>query len=139
MTNTMEPAVAREVAEDELKRFLTTMDLVVDESGLGEEDRSAHEKQLRVIVDAIMTGSLIIDDDGQPVYTPTVGIDRSPITFYEPDGGALMASDQHKKGQDMKRFFAMLAAMTRQPPVRFVKLKQRDLRVVQAIGVLFLS
>lgn len=132
-----DPVVAREVAELELERFLTSMDLTVDPGDLSEEVRASRQKQVDVVLDAIMRGMVTIDGDGQPIFVPRIG-DTSPITFYEPDGSSLLSSNA-KQTSEMQRFFGLVASMTRQPAARFAKMKMRDFRVVQAIALLFLS
>lgn len=136
--NTEDVKVAREIAEQEFERFADSMDLDVSLEGLDDEDRRGLERQRRTLVDAIVAGTLTIDEAGQPVYSPREG-NQSPLTFREPTGAVMMAADQRKKGQDVAKLYTMMAAMTQQPPQRFAHMKRRDLRVCEAIAVLFLS
>jgi hypothetical protein len=132
--------VATEVAEQEFARFLEAMDLVekCDSKNLDADDAKSFLDVKRIIVGAMETGHLVIDDKGQPVYTAKLD-DAGPIVFYEPDGAALMAIDQAKRGEDMKKAMRILSAMTKENPSRFAKMKLRDLKVCQAIQNLFLA
>lgn len=136
--STEEVKVAKEIAEAEFERFADAMDLDVSTEGLDDEDKRGLEKHRATIVNAIVAGHLVIDESGQPVYSPREG-NTGAITFREPTGATMMAADQRKKGQDMAKLYAMVAAMTQQPAQRFANMKRRDLRVCEAIAVLFLS
>jgi hypothetical protein len=130
--------IATEVAEVEFARFADAMDFDLDAKAMDEEDRKAFAGTKRTIVRAIEQGHLVVDDSGQPVYTPQLD-DRTPITFYEPKGITLLAMESRKKGEDVSKLFASLANMTKQTAVRFSKMSQRDLRVCMALATLFLS
>jgi CHASE1-domain containing sensor protein len=133
--------VATEVAEQEFARFLEAMDLAekCDAKGLDVEDAKSLTDVKRTIISAMERGNLVVDDKGQPVYTPKAGDNRNPITFHEPTGADLMAIDQAKKSEDMKRAFQLLGAVTGETPARFAKMLNRDIVVCQAIFALFLG
>jgi hypothetical protein len=128
--------IAAEVAEDEFARFVETMDLDVDPAGWDDEDKKSFVDAKRKIINAMMRGQLVIDDKGQPVFTPVSG---EPITFYEPKGSTFMAMDQKKKGHDTAKMFVMMADMTRQNAGRFSSMAGRDIKVCMAIMGLFLA
>lgn len=134
-----EMVVDREVAESEFDRFCEAMDLDVDPAGMDDGDKRSFESARRQLIKAICAGHLAVDEQGQPVYTPRVGPACDPITFYEPSGASLMAMDQKKKGHDVAKLYATMADMTRQPLVRFSKMKERDLKVCRAVTLLFLG
>lgn len=129
--------VAAEVAEQEFERFTESMDLDVNTSHMDAEDLKSYQDAKRKIVNEIMHGHLVIDEKGQPVYTPKCGLQT--ITFYEPTGASFMAMDGKKKGQDIGKLCALMADMTRQPPGLFAKLPGRDFKVCQTLVVLFLG
>ena len=133
-----QPKVATEVAVAEFERFAESMDLDIAPKGMDAEDQKALDDLKRKIVGAIERGSLVVDDKGQPVFTPQVG-DREPITFYEPVGSTLTSMDQRKKGQDIAKMFVTLAAQTKQPVKRFADMAGRDIKVCQALITLFLA
>ena len=62
------------------------------------------------MVRAIVDGHLVINDKGEPVFTPTVGNGES-ITFHEPTGASLQAM-RGKKDQDVDKLFGAMADMT---------------------------
>lgn len=133
-----EVVIAPEVAEAEFTRFTEAMDLDVDPEGMDDEDKKGFVDAKRKFVKAVVDGHLVVDDDGQPVYTPIVG-KGAPLVFREPGGAAFMAQDQKKQGHDMAKLFATMAAMTKMPLARFVKMKGRDIKVCIAVTTLFLG
>ena len=131
-------AIGRDVAESELQRFLDAMDLTEKLAGkMTEEDERSLVNTKERILAAMMRGYLVIDDKGQPVYTPQIGI-CEPLTFYEPTGATFMAMDGAAKGKDMAKMFRMLGEMCQCDPSRFSKMKNRDLGVCLAVMTLFL-
>lgn len=132
--------VAREVAEQEFERFAEAMDLDLDISRMDADDIKNLDGAKHTLVRAIERGDLVIDEKGQPVFTPTTKLDGiSTLTFYEPTGASFMSMDGKKKGQDFAKMFTLMAEMTRQPEKTFSKLPQRDLKVCRTIVTLFLG
>lgn len=132
------PKVAAEVAEAEFVRFVESMDLDVETSRMSEEDRQSFDAQKTRIVRAIMDGCVVVNEKGEPVFRPRSGT-PSEIVFHEPEGAALMAMDNRKKGHDVSKMFAVMAEQTKQPATVFAKMPMRDLKVAQAIATLFLA
>lgn len=130
--------VATEVAEQEFDRFVEAMGLDVDPKDWTDEDKQSFKEAKRRVISAMESGSLTIDEDGQPVYKPQLG-KTDPITFYEPTGADLMAIDQAKKGANVSATYKMLAAMTKTNAQLFANMKNRDLKVCQALQALFLA
>lgn len=134
-----EKKVATEVAEQEFMRWAEGADLEFKLDGLGDEDKKAFFDSKNTIVRAIEIGILIVDEHGQFVLTPRTEDAPSPITFKEPTGGALMASDQKKKDHDVTKMFAVMAHMTGQNIQRFAAMPSKDLKICQSIISLFLG
>jgi hypothetical protein len=135
-----EPKISKEMAEQEFDRFLEAMDIEADPVDMDEDDKKGFKQQKSRLVAAIMSGSAIIDDLGQPVFTPKrSGEDGPPITFYEPTGASIMAMDRKKKAEDVGKLYATMADMTKQPAKRFASMKYPDLRVCIAVTTLFLG
>jgi hypothetical protein len=136
----MTAAVAKEVAEQELARFLEAMDLVdkIDPKLMSEENANALAKNKAVVLRNIEEGHLTIDEQGQAVYRPRLG-NTAPVTFYEPTGASLMAMDGAGKGKDMTKMFRMMGDACQCDPSRFAKMKQRDLNPCLAVFSLFLT
>lgn len=130
--------VDAESANMEVDRFLEEMDIESDRGGMDEEDRAGFDNARATIVRAIRRGRLVINDSGEPVYTPA-SVDTGPITFHEPTGAAFMEMDRRKKGQDVSKMYAIMAGMTKQHAKVFSDMRNRDLKVCQAVTTLFLG
>jgi hypothetical protein len=132
----MVTVVDREVAEQEFERFAEAMDLDIDESGFDDdEDRSSFNKNKKRIVRAIVKGHLVINEDGEAVYTPyhQKSKYKEPITFHERTGATLMEMDRKKKGHDVAKTYAMLTQMCKVPKGTFANLVGEDVKVCEAI------
>jgi hypothetical protein len=135
-----ENKISVEMAEQEFERFGEAMDLDFDTSFMDEEDRKGFEGSKRRIVKAIMSGAMIINDEGCPVYTPQRAQgDVNPITFYEPTGATYMAMDRKKKTEDMGKMMALMADYTQTSSGLFAKMKNADFKVCLAVTTLFLG
>ena len=133
-----EQVIATSVAEDEFARFIESMDLDAEEAHMTTEERDAFRGLKRTVLRAMCTGRLVIDDKGQPVYTPQIG-NTKPITFHEPDGASIMSMDKKKAGENVAKTYAAMGAMTKTDASRFAEMKGRDLKVCQALYLLFLA
>ena len=131
--------VSQEVAEAEFARFGDAMDLDFDVSVMDDDDKAGFETQKRRVVRAIMKGSLVVNDKGEPVYTPQRVESAEPITFFEPRGGALMAMDRRKKNEDVAKMYALMGEMTKVPARTYSSMPMADLKVCQAVVTLFLA
>lgn len=128
--------VAADVAQDEFARFADAMDLDVDESKMDADELKSFKELKDTTLRALRRGQLVIDDKGQPVYTPKSG---TAITFYEPTGASFIALDSKKKDHDVAKMYALMADMTRQTEKLFALMPQRDLKVCRSIATLFLG
>ena len=130
--------VALEVAEAEFDRFLERMDLDGEEDQIDPEDRKAFLKTKRRFIKAVQAGHLVVDEKGQPVFTPQEG-GGGPITFFEPTGGSIMAMDSQHEKKRVHQMHAIIAHMTQQNMKRFAAMPRRDYEIVQSIALLFLG
>jgi hypothetical protein len=130
--------IAPDVALDEFARFCAAMDLDIDEKEMNEEELKEFTATRRKVLLAIERGNLVINEQGEPVFTPKLG-NVEPITFQEPTGATILAIDKAKKGQDAQKAFLMLADFTGQPVVRYAKMAGRDFKICQALMTLFLG
>lgn len=135
---TDEYKVDAQTAESEVDRFLEAMDIDADRQGMDEDSRSGYDNARATLVRAIRRGHLVINDEGEPVYTPRT-VDTGPITFREPTGATFMEMDRKKSGQDVGKLMAIMAGMTSQPSKTFANMKKRDFSVCQAVTTLFLG
>jgi len=131
--------VDSETAENEFNRFVDMMDLDLDATFMDEEDRKGLELQKRRIVRSIQSGALVINDEGEPVFTPQRSNEIEALTFHEPTGSAFMAMDKRKKNEDVSKMYAVMAEMSKVHSNVFSKLKGSDLKVCQAVVTLFLG
>jgi hypothetical protein len=132
--------VAREAAEDDFARWVSSMGLVdkLSDESLDADDKKNLTQAKSVLLRAIERGHLVVNQDGEFEYTPQIG-EKEPLQFPEPDGAALMAIESVKETEPIKRTFALLAAVTGQNRNRFAKMKNRDLDVCKNIVALFLG
>lgn len=123
-------------AEQEFERFVEAMGLDADPADMSEEDRKGFDEQKRRVIRAMQKGILVIDEAGQPVFTPQVG-NTEPLTFHEPTGASVIAMDSKRQGRDVAKMYATLADMTRTNEKRFSQMAIRDLKVCMALSTLF--
>lgn len=138
MVGEQEP-VALEVAENEFKRFTDAMDLKLDPDSMSRKDRTDFFALKQTILDALQSRHVTINDDGEPVLHPKSGDDKTPITFHEPTGGTFSSMDLVNEKHKVAQLRQLMASMTKQPVKRFNALKQRDLKVCDALLLLFLA
>lgn len=135
-----ERTVDPETAEQEFERWIEAMDIDTDPASMDEDDKASFQNQKRVITRAMEYGRLIINEEGEAVFTPvSVDVDGGAITFAEPTGADKMAVDKHKQGQSVHQAYAAMGSVTKQPPKLFAKMKQRDLRVCEAVFALLFT
>jgi hypothetical protein len=130
-----------EVAEAEFDRFVECMGLLLDTSTMDVEDKTAFDKQKNRIIDAMISGHLVINDDGEAVYTPfrhTSG-HKEPITFHERTGASVLAMDGKKKGHDMAKTYAIMAEMCKVHPATFSRLAGPDIKTCEAVYALLMD
>jgi hypothetical protein len=130
-----------EVAEAEFDRFVECMGLLLDTSTMDVEDKTAFDKQKNRIIDAMISGHLVINDDGEAVYTPfrpTSG-PKEPITFHERTGASVLAMDGKKKGHDMAKTYAIMAEMCKVHPATFSRLAGPDIKTCEAVYALLMD
>jgi hypothetical protein len=129
-------SIAAEVAEQEFVRFVEAMALDLDKEHMDDEDKKQFTAHRREFVRAVQRRQLVLNDQGEPVFTTSGG---DALTFHEPKGADLMQSDARKIGHDVKKFYTVMGAMTRTSSLKFEQMPNRDLKVCQAIAILFLA
>lgn len=135
----MTDKIAKEMAEQEFDRFAEAMDLNVDTTKMDLEDKQGFTEQHGRLINAIQKGSLVINDNGEPVFTPQRTQGTDPITFYEPTGASLMAMDRKKQTEDIAKMFAAMGDITKTHANIFSKMRMSDLKVCMAITMFFLG
>jgi len=138
---TTENIVDKETAEAEFDRFVDSMDLDLDTANMDAEDLTAFNKQKSKLVKAVMLGSLVINENGEAVYTPRN--DRSKykeaLTFHERTGASLMAMDGTKKNHDVTKTYKVLGDMCKVHPNVFAGLVGIDVKICEAIFALLMD
>jgi len=137
----MTDVIDKETAEQEFDRFVEEMDLDLDTADMDAEDLTAFNKQKSKIVRAIQKGSLIVNDKGEAVYTPSHKRSKhtDAITFHERTGASLMAMDGKKKNHDVSKTYAVMAQMCRVHQSVFAGLVGTDVKVCEALFALLMD
>ena len=117
------------------------MGLKLDTASMDAEDLTAFLVTKSRVIEAIEVGALIINEDGEPVFTPQRknSKHKEPITFHERTGASLMAMDGPKKGHDVKKMYAVLAEMCRVHPSVFAGLAGTDIKLCEALFSLLMA
>lgn len=129
--------VDKDTAQSEFERFAETMDLDLEPAGMDDEDAKSFASQKNLVIRAMQKGDLVINESGEPEFTPSRSADAKTITFYEPTGATMQAMDRRKASQDVSKTYAAMADMTRQDAKRFSQLKYADLKVCLAVFTLY--
>lgn len=131
--------VAREVAELEFDRFVDSMGIDLDPSVIDDEDKKGLSVSKYRIIRAIRRGFLVINEDGEPVFTPERIPIKEPITFHCPTGAALMEMDKKQLNHDITKSIAVLASISKTNTAIFANMEIPDLNVCTAILIVFLA
>ncbi len=137
----MDSKIAKEVAEAEFDRFSEAMDLNLNTTVMDSEDLTQFNKQKDRIIQAVQSGALVFNEDGEAVYTPQHRNtkQKDPITFHERTGASLMAMDGKKKGHDVAKTFAVMGDMCKVHPNVFAGMVGSDGKVCEAIFALLMD
>lgn len=132
--------VDEQTAREEFERFAELMDLDLSTDDMSEDDKRSLDRQKKVVIEAIKTGHVTVDEEGQPTVhlkCPTEKL--KTVTLYEPTGSTFLVRDTKKANQEVSKMFSMLQDMAHLKPGDLAPLKNRDMRVIQAFGALFLG
>ena len=128
-----------EIAESEFQRFCDEMDLDVDTEVMDAEDKTAFEKIKRRIIKAMQSGALVINENGEAVYTPQRSDYTDPITFHERTGNSALAMDGKKKNEDARKTYAVMGDICKVHPGIFSKLRGTDIKICEGIFTLLMD
>ena len=130
-----------ESANAEFERFADCMDIDVDTTDMDNDDLNAFNKVKKRLLKAIQKGSLIFNDDGEAVYTPSHAKSKykEDITFHERTGASLMAMDGKKKGHDVTKMYAVLGDMCKLHQGAFAGLVGEDVKICEALFALLMD
>lgn len=141
MTTEKPQVVDKETAKNEFDRFVDCMDLDIDTADMDAEDLTAFNKTKSRLLRSTQRGSLVFNEDGEAVYTPThlKSKYKEAITFHERTGASLMAMDGKRKNEDVKKTYAVLADMCKVHPNVFAGLVGTDVKVCESIFALLMD
>lgn len=136
-----EPVIDTETARLEFERFIESMDLDLDTTDMDDEDKTAFDKQKKRIITAIERGSMVINENGEAVYTPhnQKSKYKEALTFHERTGASLMAMDGKKKNHDVTKTYAVMADMCKVHPGVFAGLVGIDVKICEAVFQLLMD
>lgn len=130
--------ISKDMAEIEFQRFVDSMDLDIDETTMNDEDKDSFLIQKRKLISAIEKGYLVINENGEAVYTPQKS-DVGSLTFHERTGASILAMDGKKKNQDIAKMYAVMADMCKVSAKTFANLKGVDIKTCEAIFALLMA
>jgi len=137
----MEVVVEKSVAEAEFQRFAESWDVDTDVLEMSEDDQQGFAKVKRTLLRVIMSGNLTIDEAGNPKYTlryPNM-TSLTELEFQVPVGGALLEFDKFKDRENIRKIMAYMGNFTGKPDGVFAKMDTRDVKICQAVALLFLA
>lgn len=132
--------VAMEVAVAEFERMCKARRVCTDPAMLDDGDVAGLADIRKKLTRAIVAGDLVIEDNGDPVYTPPVE-GAKPLRFHKPTSATYMAmdgKDEDAQGSHM-RMVRGITEMTRSNKGDVSKLDAPDYQVCQSLAQLFLA
>ncbi len=121
--------VAREVARDELKRWMAAWDIAPEAADVDELDALSRK---------VETGALVVTDDGDLDYTLGWGTRKGEVLrFRVCTAAAKLAASRHT-GKAGHLAMDMTAALCGQMIQQVSALDFRDSKIIDAVGALFL-
>lgn len=131
--------VDRETAEAEFDKFVDAFDLQLDPKLMSEEVLQLSEEAKERFIKAVQKGSLIVEDDGTPVFMPVRSRNKDSLKFHEPEGSALKEMDKAKKDHNNAKMFNLMSNLTKVPASRYAAMAKSDLNVCLAITLLLMD
>ena len=132
--------ISRDVAEEEFVRFTRVWDIDVNTDNMSGEDKESFDQQKGRIVNQIVAGHAVVDEDGDIHYTLKYPKgDTAVLHFRVPGGNAYTSMDSFKDRQNIGKLNAFMGAMTKQAPKFFSNMDGRDVKFCQGVAVLFLA
>lgn len=138
---TVKEVVHLDVANQEFERWAFAMDIELNDPDRDVKKVKDDKRQRRLLVSAIQFGAMVINENGEAVYTACRSGSKykDPITFHEKKGSTLLASDQRQEGQDIAKMYAMMADMAKVPVSAFVNMVGKDLNCCVAIAAFLMA
>jgi hypothetical protein len=129
--------VGKEVAEAEFERLCRLNRVEHDEAGLTSDESTSWRKIRDGIVRDIQHGTLIVNEEGRPTYTPP-GASKG-LTFHAPTAATFIAFETYGAGKAASNMIATVAELTRTDRGEIGKLHSKDWSACVRIMTLFLA
>lgn len=126
--------IDKETATAEFDRFKSSMRLRLDREGMDENDRRDVKDDIEILINEIMEGRLVIDDEGRPVYQPLEG---EALTFKRPKGGQIAVIDKKKEAHKIAQLQAIIGALCDKPASQIAAMDWADIDICAIIVGLF--
>ena len=129
--------IGPKMALAEFERWAETarIDIEIDTS---DEDAAGKRAGIAAVTKAIEKGRFIVEEDGIGWFMADVQKKQVKIEFKNFYNGAHAAMDRKKEGHNNAKLNASLSAVTGHPDVTFVSMHPADLKLCQAVALLFL-
>jgi hypothetical protein len=132
--------IVLEVAEAEFERFAGSWNLDTDIETMSIEDRDDFEGHKRKIVRQIQGGRVVINEEGNIIYTLFTPVGTlAEVTIKRPKGRTYMAMDKIKEGQNIGKLLHFLSSAINQLPGVIKQMDGIDFKFLQAVYMLFLG
>jgi hypothetical protein len=122
--------IAKDVAEKEFEKLCVSRRLETDISTFNDREKAVFQARKTDILRLMMQGTLTLDAEQNPVYTPPVK-DAKPITFYRVTGAVLMEGDNITGS--VERLLAIATSLTKSVPGDLAKLEAPEFRAIDDI------
>jgi hypothetical protein len=132
----MESVCDRQTAEADFERWVGVSRIVMDVEGREEDDVRDKGLDKIIIIKAIQDGRLVIDEEGQAIFTP---LDRDPLTFRKPHGRIVASMDKVKSNHDGAKALTLIASLTGTNRGTIGAMEYADFSVCESIVNLFLA
>lgn len=128
------PKIAREVAATEFARMCEAYRIEVDVERDDEETAEWDEISGAIIRD-MMSGELVVDEQGLPTFTPPGG---PAFKFHKATGATYTALETYPSAKQMQNMIAAVAELTRTDKPTLSKLEAPDFQALLRLAKLFL-
>lgn len=133
----MSDKIAVDVCEKQFEALCLKRRIETDVKHMGKIEAVLFESRKRTVLRAMARGELVINNDGNPQFTPPTepgATPLPPIIFYKPTGATLMAQDGFPQNHDVARAAAVATELTKSAPGALSKLESVDFELVCEIS-----
>jgi len=134
--------IDRETAEMEFDDWCESWEIDSETSDMKEDEKNDFNTQKNKIVKAIMKGRLIVNDEKNIEYYfahPELARNIQSVIIKRPNGQALMSMDKYAEKESVHKMYSIISGMTEKEVSFFGNIDGIDMKVFQAVAVLFLA